>query len=129
MMDFQPSPYSNPAEYGSWGGEEDEETDGGVGWISAAIQGVSAIASTGIAAAAAKKQQERAGAQDAAMAEKQMELLALQTQVAQAQMQSNNAAAMIQSFASRKTLYMVGGLVLLGGFGALTAILLKRRAA
>ena len=124
-MQFQPSQFSDG--YGAWGADEDSEE--GVGWIAEAIQGVAAVASVGIGAAAAKKQQERAAAQEAKMAESQAELLALQTQLAQAQLQTTNAAAIVQSIASRKTLYVVGSLVLLGGFGALTAILLKRRAA
>ena len=120
MSDFLPSDYSYGADESPATGTAD------TGWISAAISAAGAIASTSIGAAATKKHQERAAKQAKQAAKDQAEIVGMQTQLAAAQTQANTAAALIEGMASKKTLYVVGGFVLLGGLTALTVLLLKR---
>jgi hypothetical protein len=140
-MSFQPSEYSGDFDFSSFtktgtdtssgGGflsnlfsKKGGEGDGGAAaaGIAQAAGGAFNLVSTIIGSKAAKTQ----AASSMALAGKQAELEQIRLQAQQAQIEANKYAAMAAGAGTQKLVYIVGGMVLLGGMGALTVVLLKR---
>jgi uncharacterized membrane protein len=93
----------------------------------AAIEGISALAVTGIQMGAQVSALKKTQAHEMEMAAQQESLLGLQTQASMAQTAANKAAASIQALAASKTLLIVGGVVITVGLIGAMVMTMKRR--
>ena len=123
MPVFKPSLHSGPASSG---------VDYGFVWaslIGPAISAAGAVGSSAVKASSAKKSLASQQKQEAQMAKAQEELLALQTEQIDAQTEANEAAGALEGLGNKKTLYMVGGILLAVGMVSSALIIRSKKGA
>jgi hypothetical protein len=118
MRAFVPSEHSGPA--------ADSEDYGWVQAVSAGIGVVGQVASVGIGAVAGRKAQASQQRHEKSIARGQEELIALQTQQVRAQVDATRAAGALQKGGIKKTMLIVGS-VLLGVSMIAGAIVISKR--
>ena len=121
MPAFKPSLYSGPASSG---------VDYGFVWASLvgpAISAAGAVGSSAVKASSAKKSLASQQAHEKQLGKAQAELLALQTEQIDAQTEANKAAGALEGLGNKKTLYMVGGILLAVGMVSSALIIRAKR--